>query len=278
MVNDLIMEVMLNITDGIFKLFDGYVKMALSSTLFTEKYLDGILLVDVFSGVYKVMYSVAVILMALKFLQRGFSVYILWRDGDADNPPTGMIMGVVCGVILMLIFPFIYQSITEVILWLFNALMGVLKLSPESVGVIQIANMAKQSLILLFIFLVYGVIGIIMWLQMLKRGFELLILRVGFPIACIGLVNSDGGIFKTYISMILKTTITLMLQAILMSASFRFVGALDAQGFLVGIAALMSAYSIPTLLQNFLVGSGPSMGNSVSSTVRMMQMVRGLSK
>ena len=51
------------------------------------------------------MYTILVYLLALKFLWKGVQVYILWRSGEAENPPTEMVMGAVLAVVVAVGFP-----------------------------------------------------------------------------------------------------------------------------------------------------------------------------
>lgn len=44
----------------------------------------------------------------------------------------------------------------------------------------------------------------LLYIQFLMRGMEILILRVGIPIACVGVLDSDKGIFRTYFISLFK--------------------------------------------------------------------------
>ena len=260
-----------------FEQFDAFVKMVLENTLYVEKMLDNVLNSQAVSTLYTFMYGFACMLIVLKFLQRGFSIYILWRDGDPDTSPKDALMGLIIGMALMATFPILYGYLTEVVLWLYQNILNILKLSELSLMVNNLLNAVAGNLFFGIIALIYAVAGFVLWLQTIKRGLELLILRIGFPIACVGLINSDGGIFRGYLNTIIKTTLTLMLQAILISVSYKLVSSFNMNGLLLGIAALMSAYSVPALFQSFLIsGSGPNVGQKVTSTARVIQSVKGL--
>ena len=44
--------------------------------------------------------------------------------------------------------------------------------------------------------LVFVIVYFILYFQFLMRGLEILILRVGMPLACVGLIDNDKGVFK----------------------------------------------------------------------------------
>ena len=48
--------------------------------------------------------------------------------------------------------------------------------------------------------LVFVIVYFILYFQFLMRGLEILILRVGIPLACVGLIDNDKGVFKPYMS------------------------------------------------------------------------------
>ena len=41
---------------------------------------------------------------------------------------------------------------------------------------------------------------------------EIFVLKLGFPLACVGLVNADGGVFTQYIGKLFKSMLTVLVQ------------------------------------------------------------------
>ncbi len=51
----------------------------------------------------------------------------------------------------------------------------------------------------------------------------MLILRIGFPLACVGLMDADkGGVFKTYIQKLFQVSITIMVQITIAKLALSF--------------------------------------------------------
>ena len=274
-----LLELLLSeISQGIFDVFDIFVSNILKDTLAIEVFLSTALSQDAVQNLYRFMYIFACSLIALKFLQRGFSIYVLWRDGDPDSSPKEMITGLIMGIFSMLSFPFLYDMLCEVVIWLYQNIGTYLALS-ETAALKHALTTVGVGILPIVVSIIYAIIGFILWLQLIKRGLELLVLRLGFPIACIGFINSDGGMFRGYLNTIIKTVLTLMTQAVLMSVSFKLVLSVDLKGMLLGIAALLSAYSIPTLFQSVLIsGHGPNVSGKVVTTTRVIQGLKGFMK
>ena len=51
------------------------------------------------------------------------------------------------------------------------------------------------------------------------RGLEMLILRIGLPIACAGLLDSDKGVFAPYMKKFFQSTVTIIVQIALVKLS-----------------------------------------------------------
>lgn len=116
--------------------------------------------------------------------------------------------------------------------------------------------------------------------KLLQRGIELLILRLGVPIACIGLLDSDYGLFQGYMQLIFRTLFASVLQICLFSISLKLVVDADLFSVLLSIAFLYTAYSGPSLLQQILIPGGRGGVSSAihagSSGVHLAKSIRSL--
>ena len=54
-----------------------------------------------------------------------------------------------------------------------------------------------------------------LYIQFLTRGLEILILRIGLPLACVGLMDNDNGIFRSYIQKFFQSTMAVLVQIVL---------------------------------------------------------------
>lgn len=60
--------------------------------------------------------------------------------------------------------------------------------------------------------LIFVVCYFILYFQFLMRGLEILILRIGVPVACVGLLDNDKGVFKTYSMKFFQSAFAVVIQ------------------------------------------------------------------
>ena len=117
-----------------------------------------------------------------------------------------------------------------------------------------------------------------LYFQFLMRGLEILILRIGVPLACIGLLDNDKGVFKTYINKFFQSTLAVVIQISLAKLG---VGLMLNMHIFWGVACMVLAIKTPRFLQDFLVttgGGGGGVINNVYHSVRLVGLAKNLTK
>ena len=230
---------------------------------------------------YLFIYGFACSLIILKFLFKGFQIYILWRDGDADASPRDMMIGAMEAGVVMVSFPYLYDQAADVFIYLAKGIMGSLGVSnglklQAALGVIS----GGTDVIVLIELLIFAIMVFIMWIMLIRRGIELLILRLGIPFAAVGLIDSDMGAFKGYMQIFLKAAFTTVIQVGLLSWAFRVAGTFDFSNLLIAIAIITAAFATPLLMQQFLVATGGNGGvtQKVYSVGMAVRTLRSLVK
>jgi hypothetical protein len=241
--------------------FDSGLMWILSGMLYVEKLTDtsvsSIVTSSVISSLYQFVYKFAGGLLLLKFLFKGFEIYILWRDGDPDNSPQDMLIGGIEGTVFMLCFPYLYDIMAGLTMYFATDIMGRLGLSDGAVSLDPSGfSFTVTTLFLLILLVVYVILLVYVMIKLIQRGFELLILRLGVPIACMGLVDSDKGLFKGYMQTFFKTMFTSVIQIAMLSLSLRIIVTPSLPNIICGIAAIATALGTPLLLQNILIPTG----------------------
>lgn len=250
-----------DIVNAGFSAFDGVMLWLLEGMLHVETLMDSavssIITVTVVSDLYQFVYTFAWGLLILKFLFKGFEIYILWRDGDADASPQDMFMGSLEAVVVMLVFPYLYDVMAEVTIWFSAGIMRSFGLSTgDTFPVYSATTLQGLNIILILLLLIYLILLVVLIVKLIQRGFELLILRMGVPIACLGLVDSDKGLYKGYIQTFFKAMFTSVIQIVLMSLSLRVIVTPTLFNLLCGFAAICMAFATPLMMQQFLVSVG----------------------
>ena len=260
--------------------FSDMLSGALAHMLHIEKLMaenGGALTAGDLTNMYNYIYTMAMSLVILKFLFKGFSIYILWRDGDADSSPQSMLVGAAQAVVVAVAFPALYDIMASVTLTFASTLMGYIGIGEAKLGMLSSLHFATNGIIELSFVLVYLVMYAFMYIKLLSRGFELLILRLGVPFACTGLIDSDLGIFKSYMQIFWKAMFTSVIQVSLLSFSVSIV---VSGHVIIGIAAIVTAFATPAMMQQILlaVGRGGGVTQKVyaaSAGVRALGMLKG---
>jgi hypothetical protein len=230
---------------------------------------------------FNYLYLISVGLITLKFLFKGFEVYILWRDGDADASPQSMVVGAVQALVVTAVFPTLYDVMAEVTLQLTRGLMSIFGAGQAGDHWLPTALMAGTGLLglieLLFA-LVFVILAVVLTVKLIGRGFELLILRLGIPFACVGLVDSDGGVFKSYMQIFYKTVLTSVIQTVFLTLAFRVVSGLTLPNLICGTALVTTALSTPVIMQQILAPSraGGGVTNKIYSGAMAVNTVKSL--
>lgn len=224
------------------------------------------------------LYGFMVILLALKLIWKGFSVYILWRDGDADNSPGKMLVGAVFAMMVAVAFPLLYDICVDTVMEISSVTMSVLGFSnhyaegtnwlSDVINIFQGNSDVGWALALLSI--VYIIVLIVLIFKLLAQGVELLVYRLGVPFAVVGLVNSDGGAWKPYIQMLFKQAATILVQYYCIVAGTRIIASLSLTSVVVGIAFELGAFAAPKLMSQFMAPSG---GGGLSQKAQTIAMV-----
>lgn len=128
----------------------------------------------------------------------------------------------------------------------------------------------------LFVY-IYGGAFILLWLRLMARGFEMLVLRVGLPLAALGLIDSDGGVFKNYTQLMLRQMLTSVFQASALRLSAMFVFDMSLLSLMISISILMAAFHAPQLLQQIMTPQkvgGQGLGSKLYQGAMIWRMLK----
>lgn len=228
---------------------------------------------------YQFIYIAVCGIVVLKFLFKGFKIYVLWRDGDADTSPATMLTGAGAAAFMMVAFPLLYKYMAAFTVFLAEGIMARLgEYETLKIQLLPAPELLGQTLVALLILLVYIIFLIVLWVRLLGRGVELLVLRLGVPVSCLGLLDSDGGLFRGYMQIFFKTLFTSVIQIVLMAWSVRILSSLSMPNVLLGTAMVITALHTPTLMQQILIQSrvGGGLTSKISSGAMAVRGVMAL--
>lgn len=253
------------------EMLTGIVPLALHA----EEYMSNLGL-NGFNTLFKIFLDFGISLIILKFLKKGFEMYVLWTDGDADADPAQLLMNFIRAMAIALTFPILYDWLATITSDVSEEILKAVGLNVNMDFAGLIGTISTAGFFSVISFLVFFIIFILLYIQFIKNGLELLILRIGVPLACVGLMDADKGVFRTYIQKFFQAIFTVIVQLLLAKLGL----ALMFSGHMIwGIAANYFAVKTPRFLQEFLIL--PSQGgitNNLYSSARLAQMFKSVVK
>lgn len=243
--------------------------------LHAERYMDTLLGINGITGIFNIFFTVGVLMIILKFLKKGFERYVLWTEGDPDTEPLILLTGFLKALAIAICFPTLYSWLAEIITELTNQLTATISSDMATNSATIVAGITTAGIFTGILSLIFYVCFFMLYLQFLTRGLEILILRIGLPLACVGLMDNDNGVFRSYIQKFFQSTLAVLVQIVLAKLGIAFMLNLH---IFWGIASLLLALRTPKFLQEFLIISGGQGGmmNKVYSSARVYQMGKAI--
>jgi hypothetical protein len=180
---------------------------------------------------------------------------------------------------ITLCFPILYDSLISVTSDLINQTIRSIDRIPNQQSVTDaVVNAISNSIFMALAGLIVVIVYLILWVQFMMRGIEMMIMRIGIPIACTGLIDSDKGIFAPYMKKFFMNAATVVIQIALIKLSLTVM--ITGNPF-YALAIAFVAMRTPKFLQEFMVqmgGAGGSMINTVYHSSRLVQMAKSIGK
>lgn len=237
---DIVFNVENHISDG--SLFENTIIESTSTNLF-------------FDVLFKITSGFGLAFLMLKFVKKILDIYIIGTDGDPTNSPENIIIGFVKGIVTILCFNWGYNIFVDISTDFINKIL-------DGIGLVTIPSLMtilelflNFGLFTLLGLLVFFICYLILIFQFIKRGLEMFILRLGVPLACVGLIDSDKGVFAPYIKLFIQNSLTVVIQLAMIKLGF---GIVANGNIFFGIGAMIMGIKTPQFIQQFMIGVGGS--------------------
>jgi hypothetical protein len=241
-----------------------------------EQYMTTLLGNTGFQATFDLLYNFGISLIVLKFLKRGFDTYVCWQDGDPNSDPINLLVQFLKAIIIATGFKIMYGWMASIVQDFSNQLLTTLSGSLDDGFAQGVMAMASLNLFNAIISLVFFICFFFLYIKFLMTGMELLVMRLGLPIACVGLLENDKGVFAPYMKKFFQSMATIIVQIGLTKLS---VGLMINGHIFWGIAGMFLAMKTPKFLQEFMITSGGGSGmNTIYHTTRLIQMVKSAAK
>lgn len=258
--------------EGLIDVFSFATNDVINISLHIEKQTpmtSGIVSADAIEKALFSVYLVMLGLLAIKLVWKGYKIYVLELDGDADISPLNLLKNAVFALCVAIAFPIVYEVVTELVVIVGNKFFEPFSVFTEANYLESLkgalSDIISRHLIFFILTVVYLVVSIILWIKMVMQGFELLIFRLGVPLAVVGLIDSDGGLWKSYIQQFIRQMATILVQGFCIKLSIAI--SLNATGgsLVCGIALLILSFKMPKMISSMLVSGGGGGGGSITT-------------
>lgn len=270
------------ILNGAVAFIDSMLADLVPMTLHADQYMIAASGGSMVQILFDILLGFGVSLIILKFLKKGFECYVLWTDGDPDSDPTYLVIRFIQAIVVAVSFPMLYGWLADITQSLTDQLMTAIGAATNYDWQAWVNGISSLGIVTAIFGLIFVVCYFCLYFQFLMRGLEIMILRIGLPLACVGLLDNDKGVFSNYINTFFKSTLSVVVQICLCKLG---VGMMMNVGVNMnifwGIACMVLAIKTPKFLSDFMVptgGGGSGVVNNVYHSVRLVGMAKNLMK
>lgn len=264
------------VLNGCLAYIDGLLEGIVPLALNAEQYMANIAGTSLMESLAQVFFGFGVSLIILKFIKKGFDTYVLWNGSDAEEEPYYLVINFIKALAVAVCFPAIYGWMAEIVTDMSAQALDAVGAGTAYTWAAWVDGISSAGIVTAIFALVFMICYFMLYFQFLMRGLEMLILRVGIPIACVGLLDNDGGAFKNYFATFLKSVLSVVAQLALAKLG---VGLMLNMHVFWGVACMALALKTPKFLSEFVIPStSGGMSNNVYHSVRLVGMAKNLMK
>jgi len=269
------------ILNGAVAFIDEMLSSLVPMTLNADQYMTAAGGGSMVSVLFDILLGFGVSLIILKFLKKGFETYVMWTDGDPDAEPDGLVLRFIQAIAVAVCFPVMYGWLAQITQSLTDELMAAIGAGTSYDWQAWVNGLSSLGLVTAIFGLVFVICYFVLYFQFLMRGLEIMILRIGLPLACVGLLDSDKGVFKSYINKFFQSTLAVVVQICLCKLGVGMMMNVSVMNIFWGIACIVLAIKTPRFLSEFMVptgGGGTGVINNMYHSVRLVGMAKGMIK
>lgn len=248
---DIIKELIESLINESISLFDGFLTNQLQTIMYAEREwgtLGGLQIS--FDAPANIIYNYALVLITIKILLKMFSIYVGWTDGELNNP-LQMIVYYLRALIIAVCFKDLYDFMARLTKSMLDDLLQAIVVNEITLEVaLNGFNLSQQGLFYVISILVFIILCFILKFQFIQRGLEMYVVRIGFPLACVGLIDSNSGSFAPYLKIFIQNMMTTIVQIVMFKISFVI---LSGGHIFWGIASISMTLNTPKFLGQYMV-------------------------
>lgn len=200
----------------------------------------------------KVVFSFAFFLLGLKFVWKLFNTYMLGADGNEDAEPVMHLVNLGKAVFISLAFGLLFGDMMSIGNEIAAKILNSIKMKPIEIDSILdvFYKSALLELSVLLMLIVYIVMSIVLSITFTLNAIQLIILRVGISFSAMGILDSDGGVFKPYVKKFFQICFAAIIQLVCYKLSMY---ALSELSYIWAFTLLTMALKAPAWLSEFIM-------------------------
>ena len=183
---DMLVELIESFIGGSEATLNSLFKSMVNLVFHIERELSNLKLADGsfinFNKIYETIFSFAIYILIIVFISKAIKIYFMMREGDAEENPIQLMIGMIKAVIIMICFKEIYNIFVGIVQEFLNGILSNMTVQGTNLAEILTGNMgggiftAVACLVLLIVWL-------ILICQFIMKGIEILVMRLGIPFA-----------------------------------------------------------------------------------------------
>ena len=161
---DMLVELIEKFISGSEATLNSLFKSMVSLVFFIERELGGLKVSDGsfinFNYIYETIFNYAIFMLVIVFITKAIKTYFMMREGDAEQNPLQLCIGMLKAVIVMICFKEIYYIFVGIVQEFLNAILNTMTIKGTNLSEILIGSMeggiftAVACLVLLIVWLI----------------------------------------------------------------------------------------------------------------------------
>lgn len=223
-----------------------------------------------------VVFGFAFYLLALKFVWKLFNTYILGADGDEDAEPIMHVVNLGKAIFISLAFGLLFSKMMSIGNEIATKILAAIKLKPKKYdSVLQAWYDSEQlGIAALIMIIVFIIMSIVLAVTFSLNAIQLVILRVGISFSAVGMLDSDGGVFKPYVKKFFQICFAAIIQLVCYKLSMY---ALSSFSYIWAFTLLTMALKAPAWLSEFIM-TNQSGGGKLQQALYSYSILRSFKK
>ena len=135
---DMLVELIEKFINGSEATLNSLFNSMINLVFFIERELSGIKVADGsninFNLIYETIFNYAIFILVIVFIAKAIKIYFLMKDGDAEQNPVQLVLGMFKAVIIMICFKEIYYIFVGIVQEFLNSIISTMQMQGTNLS------------------------------------------------------------------------------------------------------------------------------------------------